>query len=265
MKAGQDAALRFGVEVHQGVTADDQVDARDRRILDEVVAAEDDRAPQLLVEREPTAFVGEVLAEQRPRDRGHGLLRIAGGARLVERPIVDVGRVDLDALTKRFGAQRLGQQHRQRVGLLARRAACRPDADRTFARDQRRHDVVLQVFPGRPVAKERGDVDQHRVEQLTELLGMNLEVIDVIAEALDADAVHALAHPAHQARLLVGSEVEPAGAPQILEQPLEIAHFARLFRPDHDAVSHYHRGAAVPHARMNLVTPLTDWRPATSS
>jgi hypothetical protein len=48
VEAGEDPRLRLGVEVHQRVAADQQVDARDRRVLDQVVPAEDHRAAQVL-------------------------------------------------------------------------------------------------------------------------------------------------------------------------------------------------------------------------
>ena len=46
----EDPGLGLGVEVHQGVAAGQQVDPRDRRVLDQVVAAEDHRAAEVLVE-----------------------------------------------------------------------------------------------------------------------------------------------------------------------------------------------------------------------
>src|SRR4029077_2332490 len=44
MEAGPDARLGLGLEIHQGVAADQQVDAGDWRVLYQVVASEDDRA-----------------------------------------------------------------------------------------------------------------------------------------------------------------------------------------------------------------------------
>jgi len=43
------------------------------------------------------------------------------------------------------------------------------------------------VIPGRRVAEEVGDVDQQRVEEPLELLGMDLQVIEIVAEALALD------------------------------------------------------------------------------
>ena len=53
-------------------------------------------------------------------------------------------RVDLDPLPERVGPQCLGQQHGQRVGLLAGRAARAPDPDRvvgTALGEQPRNDL----------------------------------------------------------------------------------------------------------------------------
>ena len=52
VQAAEDLRLGLGVEVHQGVAADQQVDPGDRRVLHQVVAAEDHRAAQVLPEHE---------------------------------------------------------------------------------------------------------------------------------------------------------------------------------------------------------------------
>ena len=57
---------------------------------------------------------------------------------------------------------------------------------------------------------------------------MDLEVVHVIGEPLDADALHPLLHAPHQARAFVGREIEPARASQVVEQRLEIPGFLRL-------------------------------------
>ena len=70
-KRPQDLGLRLGGEVHERVAAHEQVDARDRRVLHEVVAAEDHAAPQVLAEH--VALVGpleealERIVAARPR------------------------------------------------------------------------------------------------------------------------------------------------------------------------------------------------------
>ena len=65
----QHATLRLGREVHERVAADQQVQPRDRRVGDEVVAAEDHRPAQVLAERESLIGALEVLRAQLLRDR----------------------------------------------------------------------------------------------------------------------------------------------------------------------------------------------------
>ena len=70
------AGLRLGVEVHQQVAADEQVDPRDRRVLHQVVPAEDDGASQIAVDRRsgrPVAL--EVLLAAAPAARPPMLAR----------------------------------------------------------------------------------------------------------------------------------------------------------------------------------------------
>src|SRR5262249_48830665 len=75
---------------------------------------------------------------------------------------------------------------------------------------------------GRLVAKERGDVDEDRVEELHELLGMHLEVLDIALVVLDAHHLHAPLHASLEARPLVAGEVEAALLLEKLEQGLEL-------------------------------------------
>jgi hypothetical protein len=70
MQAAQDISLRFRVQVHQGVAAHQQIDARDGGILDQVIATEDDRAAQVLVKDVAAVELFEVARQQ---GRGHRL------------------------------------------------------------------------------------------------------------------------------------------------------------------------------------------------
>jgi hypothetical protein len=64
----EDPRLRLGVEVHQRVAAQQQVDPRDRGVLHQVVPPEDHRAAQVLAEMVTTAAVLEVPVEQLGRN-----------------------------------------------------------------------------------------------------------------------------------------------------------------------------------------------------
>src|SRR3712207_7894178 len=59
--------FRSRVEVHQRVAAGQEVDAGDGRVLHEVVAPEDERAPQVLAEGEPVVHALEVARPELDR------------------------------------------------------------------------------------------------------------------------------------------------------------------------------------------------------
>src|SRR6266850_503416 len=64
VEAAEHLALGLAGEVHDGVPAHEEIDARDRRVLDEIVTAENDRAPEVLVEE-----IAVVDALEIPREK----------------------------------------------------------------------------------------------------------------------------------------------------------------------------------------------------
>src|SRR5262249_8071478 len=64
MKAGQDAVLRLRIEIHERVAADQQINARDGRILQKIMPAKDDRAPQVFIEDEAARYRVKILFQQ---------------------------------------------------------------------------------------------------------------------------------------------------------------------------------------------------------
>jgi hypothetical protein len=111
VEARQDTALHLRGEVHERVAADQQVDPRDGGVLDEVVAAEDHRAAQLLTEGVPAADGFEVARAQL---LGHAFdlaVGVDAGAGLAQRLVVDVRGVDLHAVAELLRAEHLGQDH----------------------------------------------------------------------------------------------------------------------------------------------------------
>ena len=108
VEAAEDARLGLGGEVHQGVAADEQVDPRDRGVLHEVVAPEDDRPPQVLAEDVAAADEVEVAVEQLGRDPADLALGVAGLPRVAQGLLVDVGGVDLDPVAELGRPQQLG-------------------------------------------------------------------------------------------------------------------------------------------------------------
>src|SRR3954467_15428060 len=138
--------------------------------------------------------------------------------------LVDIGRVDLDSLSEIVRAERLSEQHGQRVRLLAGGAARTPNAKRFVGGpfgQQCRNGLVLDEFPCWRVSEERRDVDQDGVEQRGELVSAGLQKIEVVLVALASDLVHPVSHAARQRRALVSGEVETPLIAHVAQQGLE--------------------------------------------
>ncbi len=183
----------------------------------QVVAAEDDGAPQLPVEDDLVPRSLEVLGDHRLGNVLELPFRVDRLPRFRQRFLVDVGCVDLDALAHRRPRRRASASiMADGVRLLAGRAAGAPDAERIAVGSLRRADTgtrsVDAVRPDLRIAEERRDVDEDGVEERGELLVMDLEVVEVLLERLDCPLLHPLHEAAHQARALVDSEIEAAAS-----------------------------------------------------
>src|SRR5207253_1503403 len=89
-------------------------------------------------------------------------------------------------------------------------------------RSDARNDVLGQIVPAVLVAEEFRDVDQDLVEERGELFGMDLEVVEIGAEAVNAELRASQRHPPNQARALVAGEVKPTRVAKVFDQGLEI-------------------------------------------
>ena len=98
VESAEDLGLSLGREVHERVSAHEQVDPRDRRVLYEVVAAEDHAAAQVLAEHVPLIGALEEPLERLARHLLELPREVRAVPRDVERLLVDVGGVDLHAL-----------------------------------------------------------------------------------------------------------------------------------------------------------------------
>ena len=178
VKPGEDALLQLAREIDEDVPADEQVDVRQRRRLREIVAAEDAPAAEVAPEPMELAVAGEVAIHE-PVGHIPQLFRpVRGVARGGEGLLVDVGAIDLDRVGVGRLAEVLGQEHGDRIRLLAGGAARAPDAQTATLRrvvDEPRNDVVGERFPRVRVPKERGDVDEDRVEERDVLDGIRIE------------------------------------------------------------------------------------------
>ena len=159
-------------------------------------------------------YAGHLLARCRwPVAPGQGLL-------------VDVGGIDPDALAERRRMPTASAKSMARVYASSPEAQpalqIRTGSPGPLAGQDPRDDLVPDGLPGRRVAEEGGDVDQDRVEEAGELLGVDLEIVGVAAIGGRAHGVHPVGDAAHQAGALVSGEVESAAAAEVLEQAARI-------------------------------------------
>ena len=211
------ALLELGREVDEDVAAQREVDPRERRPLAEVVLAEHHEGPDLLVDLVLVAVVLEPAGEEVGVDRAHRAGRIAAAPGERDRLLVQVGREDPDREAGQLAAEDVRDEDRQRVRLLAGRAAGGPDPELPVAgprlvdelRDERLAQVLVQVG----VAEELGHLDEERARQPLVLLGMLLDVADVVAEARVRRRDHPPLEPAHHRGPLVRAEVDACPLP----------------------------------------------------
>src|SRR6266705_4716261 len=105
------------------------------------------------------------------------------GPGLVQRFLVDVGGVDLYPAQEHLLPQRLAEEHRRGIRLLAGGCATAPDSDDAALCSDPGDDLPCHVIPGGRVTEERGDIDEDLVEEDRELVGVNLQVILVRGQA----------------------------------------------------------------------------------
>lgn len=166
-------------------------------------------------------------AVPRPEFGRHGLEIAFAVARLPglrQAFFIDISGVDLDAVAVTVWAQRLREQHRERVRLFPGGATGTPDSNGgswLLIRDHLRYGAGPQILPCIGIAEEAGNIDQDGVEERGEFLAMYLEVVEVLTVASDTDLCHPPIHPAGQAGALVAGEVKAAAVLEVGQKCLE--------------------------------------------
>src|SRR5206468_10491669 len=135
--------------------------------------------------------------------------------------LIDVRRVNLDALSIALPTHRFGKGHRQGIRLFATRASGAPHANRRGIRlstKKIRNHVLAEKLPGSSVPKKSRNIDEDRVEEDFELFRMNFQVVDVFRVVAHTYGLHALLNTALQTGRFVAGEVEAAASFQIVDE-----------------------------------------------
>ena len=210
------AALEPALEVDQQVPARDQVEPGERRVLEQAVRGEQDPLAQALGHLVPTGHLAEKAPEPFGAHVGLDGPGVDPGPGRLDRVLGQVGREHLEP-DRPVGLRRpLGQQHRDRVRLLARGAPGHPDPDLAPGLlEQPGQHVPLEHAERGGVSEEVGDVDEQVVEEPLGLGRVLAQVAEVGRERVGADHVEpSLQSSQDGGALVVGEVVAGPGAQQ---------------------------------------------------
>ncbi len=208
------ALLRLRIEVDEEVAAADQVEARERRVLHQVVGGEYDRLAQLAADPVAAHVTVEKAAQTFLGNVGRDGRRVDALARGPDRVLVEVRREHLQRRRRVEHPRMLGQDHGDRIRLLAGRARRHPDTDLVAGRlvGKERRNLRLERVERVAIAEEVGDADQQVLEQRAGLAGMGADEIEVVRQLVDAVDAHAPGDAAQDGRPLVVAEVATRAA-----------------------------------------------------
>ncbi len=241
MEDGVDLLLQRPLHVDEQVAAADQVEPHEGRLLQHAVGREQHQFAQVLADAVMRALVDEEAAEPLLGHVGLDGARIAAFPRHGERALVEVRGEDLDGDEELAPAHLLEEQHGDAVGLLARGAAHHPAPDALLAFriegvEQRLDGVPVERLEGACVAEEARDRDQQVAEQLLGLLGVDVEMVRVARQRVEAADLHPPQHAAHHGRALVAREIvaragaqEGHDAPQVVGGAVHVERADRFF------------------------------------
>jgi len=227
----QQPPLGVAIQIDEQVAARDEVEPRERGVAQGVVR----REQYLLAQFAPDAVAAVLLREEPAQalvaDVGRDRQRVHPLARDANRLLVQIRREDLHR--RRRGQTRgvLGQQHRDRVRLLAGGARHDPRTQRAvggLALEQR-GNLALERGEALGVAEEVRDADQQVLQQRLGLPRPGSQAAHVVPEVLHLVDLHAARDAANDGRPLVAREV--ASRPRA-QQVQDVAQFllARTLR-----------------------------------
>ena len=217
MEGRQHPLLQGRLEIDHQVTAGDEIESGERWVFHEIMLREQAHLSEILRHAVGPVFLNEVLRQALVGDVGCDRSGIDPGAGDLDRTFIDIGREDLDGTRAPGPPQPFLQEDRDRIGLLAGRAAGDPDTDRL-----RERRIGKQGFQGPfdqclerlGVPKEACDADQQLTKEKLGLCRGRPELLDVDAGVIDLQHLHSPLDAAHERTALVLREVSPQPAMQ---------------------------------------------------
>ena len=210
MKRGDDPLLEHRPEVDEQVPATDEVELRERRILRHVLAREHAHVAHGFADLKAAAVLDEKPPPPRHRHNRRDARRVDAGPRFVDRRLANVRGENLHRHARALVAEKLQERDDDRIGLLARRAARHPDANRRLRRtvlEQPGKNFFLQRLEHLRLAEEARHVDEQVLVERVHLVGRLLEEAHVGRERLDLVQHHPPRDAALERRRLVEGKI----------------------------------------------------------
>src|SRR5208337_4665043 len=198
---------------------------RKRRILEKTVSGEKGHVPDLTPDAVMIPFLREIFPQPLFAHVGFYRQWISPLSRDGQSVGIQIGRKNLQFRPDLPSGSLVGDQHGERVSLLAAGAAWRPNANGT----NRVFVLAEQIWdhlPGKgiesiPVAKER----RHRYEEIREqafhFFGFGFEALEVLLKPFHLADLHPPREPPVDGRALIAREIVAGARAQVAEDALQ--------------------------------------------
>ena len=203
---GKEIPLQDILEIDQEISAADQVQPAEGRILKDIVLGEDDHLADVVIDHIAVALFGKETAQPRDRDILQNAVAVDAARRHVDGIAVQVRREDLDIPAQSQLIHGLREEDGDRIGLLTCGTAGHPDPDLVrcpVAPEQVLDDPLLENVKIIRVAEEGGDSDQDLLGQQPDLLRIVVHVVDIFLQVAVVGDHDPSLDPAQDGRLLV--------------------------------------------------------------
>ena len=216
VQQGEYPLLGCRLKVDQQVAAGDDIEPRERRILQDVLRGEDHEFPKFLLHAVEAVVLVEEPSQTLRRYFALDSVREDPGPGCPERPLGHVGceHLDIEPFARHLG--RFGDEHGQTVCFLTGSTCRHPAPDFRTVRslgDQRVEDFLPEDRPHFRVAEEPGHMDQQVVGQCGHFGRRLSQGLDVVGNRGELAQSHTATDSAQDRRFAVPGEVVPGSGP----------------------------------------------------